>query len=75
MIRTSGRADGESDDVTTDMSEELPASRENRRRAALSGEGWMEGPDGFWRNVFDNAELMPKCEIGYFTYVVVRDRS
>ena len=40
-------AEDESIDVAPGVSEGLPASRENRRRAALSGEGWMEGPDGF----------------------------
>ena len=38
-------ADIDSDDAAPDMSEELPASRESRKRAALSAGGWTEGPD------------------------------
>ena len=54
---------------------ELPASGENRRRATLGADGWVEGTDKLWRKIFDNAEWMPKCAIGYVTHAVVRDRA
>ena len=57
------------------MSEEMQASRESRRRAALSVDGLSEGPDSLWRKGFDNAKWMPKCEVGYVTHAVVRDRA
>ena len=68
-------ADLESDDAAPDMWEELPASRESLRRAALGAEGWMGGPDKRWRKSFDGAELMPKCEVGCVVHAAVRDRS
>ena len=66
-------ADIDSDDAAPDMSEELPASRESRRHAALDAEGLTEGPDGLWRKSVDNAEWIPQCEVGYITHAVVRD--
>ena len=36
-------ADPEFEEDVPDMSEEMQATRENRRRAALSAEGWSEG--------------------------------
>ena len=38
-------ADLDADDAAPDMSEDLQASCESRRRAALRADGWMEGPD------------------------------
>ena len=58
-----------------DMSEEMQATRESRRHAALSADGWLEGSDCFWRKGFDNAEWLPKCEVGHVTHSVVRDRE
>ena len=57
------------------MSGEFAASRENRRRATLGAEGWIEGPDRLWRKSFGNAERLPKCKIGYVIHAVVRDRA
>ena len=54
-------ADTESDEDAPDMSEDMKSSRENRRRAMLSGDGWSEGSDGLWRKGFNGAEWMPKC--------------
>jgi hypothetical protein len=67
-------ADAE-DDGVPDMSTEMGASRESRRRATLSADGWSEGQDGLWRKSFDDAEWMPKCEVGHVTHAVVRDRA
>ena len=68
-------SDVEPDDGVPDMSGEFAASSENRRRATLGAEGWIEGPDRLWRKSFDNAEWLPKCEIGYATHAVVRYRA
>ena len=57
------------------MSEEMQASRESRRRAALSAEGWSERSDNVWAKGFNNAEWMPKCDAEYVTHAVVRDRA
>ena len=57
------------------MSEEMQVSRENRRRAELSADGWSEGTDSLWRKTFNNAEWMPRCDAGYVTHTVVRDRT
>ena len=65
----------DSDDGVPDMSEEIAASHESRRRAALRAEGWIEGPDRLWRKSLVDAEWLPKCEIGYVTHAVVEDRS
>ena len=56
-----------------DMSEEIAATRENRRRAALSADGWTEGRDNLWRKGFDQAEWLPTCDVGCVTHSVVRD--
>ena len=66
--------DGE-DDEMPDMSREMGASRESRRRAALCADGWSEGSDILWRKSVDSAEWMLKCEVGYVTRAVVRDRA
>ena len=42
-------ADLEADEDAPDMSEEMTATRESRRRAALSADGWSEGRDSLWR--------------------------
>ena len=47
----------------------------SRRRATLSADGWSEGQDGLWRKSFENAEWMPKCELGHVTHSVVRDQA
>ena len=44
------------DDGVPNMSTEMGASREIRRRATVSADGWSEGPDGLWRKSLDNAE-------------------
>ena len=49
-------SDIESDDAVPDMSGELPASGENRRRATLGADGSVEGTDKLGRKSFDNAE-------------------
>ena len=67
-------SDIESDDGAPDMSGEFPVSGENRRRATLGADGWIEGKDRLWRKSFDNAEWLPKCDIGYVTHAVVRDQ-
>ena len=63
------------DDKVPDMSTEMSPSRENCRRATLSADGWSEGRDGLWRKSFENAEWMPKCEVGHVTHSVVRDQA
>ena len=35
----------------------------------------MERPDNCWIKSFDDAEWMPKCEVGYVVHAAVRDRS
>ena len=57
------------------MSTSMESSRENRRRAMLSADGWSEGQDGLCRKSFDDAAWMPKCEVGHVTHAVVRDRA
>jgi hypothetical protein len=63
------------DDRVPDMSTKMESSRESRRRATLGADGWLEGQDGLWRKSFENAEWMPKCEVGHVTHAVVRDQA
>ena len=63
-------ADLEADEDTPDMSEEMTATQECRRRAALSADSWSEGRDSLWRKSFDSAEWLPSCDVGCVTHRV-----
>ena len=67
-------ADVDSEDDATEQ-HGFPASRESHRRAVLCAEGWLEGDDKLWRKSFTGAEWMPRCEVGFVTHSVVRDRT
>ena len=69
-VKLAWGADTESDEDVRDMSEAMRSSLESRRCAVLSADGWSDSPDGPWRKTFDDAEWMPKCEVGYIIHAL-----
>ena len=66
-------ADEDSDEEADVSCAGMSASTESCRRAELSANGWLQGPDGLWRKRFEGAEWLPKCEVGNIKGTVIRD--